>query len=63
MEYANTDVVPASGEYRCTACGDAQQFEAGDDFTICDLCGDETAGWEPLGEPETGTEVGESEAA
>lgn len=46
MEYANSEVVPESGEYRCVSCGDAQEFEADDDFTVCDSCGDENAGWE-----------------
>lgn len=46
MEFSNADAVPESGEFRCSACGAAQQFEAGDDFTICDECGDESAGWE-----------------
>lgn len=49
MEYSNTEKVATSSEYRCTGCGEAQEFEAGDDFTICDLCGDENAGWEPVG--------------
>lgn len=48
MEHSNTETVPTSSEYRCTGCGETQEFEAGDDFTICDLCGDENAGWEPL---------------
>ena len=47
MEYANTDSVPESGVYICISCGDTQEFEAGDDFAICDACGDEGAGWEP----------------
>lgn len=47
MEYANTDAVPESAAYVCTSCGETQEFEAGDDFVICDFCGDESAGWEP----------------
>lgn len=52
MEFANTDAVPTSGEYRCTSCGDLQEFEADDDFTVCDSCGAEDSGWEPLGTEE-----------
>lgn len=50
VEYANTDTVPESGEYRCTSCGDVEEFELDDDFTLCDSCGDENASWEPTGE-------------
>lgn len=46
MEYSNTDTVLEGGEYACTACGNVQEFEGGDDFSICDACGDDTAGWE-----------------
>lgn len=61
MEYANTDAVPDSGVYLCTSCGDAQEFEAGDDFVICENCGDESAGWEPRA-PEAAEEgLGEEE--
>ena len=59
MEYTNTDVVPENGEYRCTACGDVQEFEAGDDFTLCDSCGNENAGWD--GTRSKGAEEGLSE--
>ncbi len=48
MEFTNADTVPESGEYRCTSCGEPQQFEGGDDFVLCDACGDEAAGWESL---------------
>lgn len=48
MEFSNTETVPTSGEYRCTACGNTQEFEEDDDFTMCDACGDETAGWESV---------------
>jgi len=47
MEYSNSDSVPEGGSYACTSCGRVQEFEGGDDFTICDACGDDTAGWEP----------------
>lgn len=46
-EHSNTAVVPDGGTYKCTSCGNTAEFEVGDDFTICDACGDDTAGWEP----------------
>jgi hypothetical protein len=46
MEHANSDTVPEGGEYICTSCGNVQEFEEADDFSICDACGDDTAGWE-----------------
>ena len=52
MEYSNTEAVPETNEYRCTGCGDVQEFEGGDDFTLCDTCGDEAAGWEVVGSGE-----------
>lgn len=61
MEYANSDIVPEGGEYRCTSCGAAQEFEASDDFTICDDCGDEAAGWERVAKEESAEELGEEE--
>ncbi|MDP3685413.1 MAG: hypothetical protein Q8R32_01110 [bacterium] len=61
MEYANTDAVPENGVYVCTSCGDTQEFEAGDDFVICENCGDESAGWGPQ-TPEAAEEgLGEEE--
>lgn len=47
-EYAVTDVVPQTGEYLCTACGETTEFEAADDFAVCGSCGDENAGWTPV---------------
>lgn len=49
MEYSNAEVVPETNEYRCTGCGTVEVFEEGDDFTLCDACGDEAAGWEIVG--------------
>lgn len=46
MEFTNTETVPTTGDYRCTSCGEPQMFEAGDDFVVCDACGDEGAAWE-----------------
>lgn len=62
MEHTNTDLVPESGEYRCTACGEAQEFEVGDDFTLCDACGDENAGWERVISEVTEEGLGEEES-
>lgn len=64
MEFSNTDHVPASGEYRCTSCGEVQEFEADDDFSLCEACGDEGAGWEGLAEgtAEEGLEGGDEYA-
>ncbi len=53
-EYAATDVVPNTAEYLCTACGEATEFEVGDDFSTCGSCGDENAGWAPAIEEESG---------
>ena len=61
MEYANSDTVPEGGEYRCTSCGTSQEFEAGDDFAICDACGSETAGWERVVEGAAEEGQGEQE--
>lgn len=63
MEHANTDTVPESAEYRCTGCGDAQEFEGGDDFTICEMCGDEAAGWEAVPSEAASEGVEESDLA
>ena len=63
MEHTNTDLVPESGAYRCTACGGAQEFEVGDDFTLCDLCGDENAGWELVSSEAAEEGLGEGESA
>lgn len=64
MEFSNADAVPDSGEYRCTSCGAVQPFETGDDFTICDECGDESSGWESaVGAREEGLEGEEDVAA
>lgn len=52
-EYATSDVVPATGEYLCTACGESTEFEAGDDFSPCGSCGDENASWVPAIEEES----------
>jgi hypothetical protein len=61
-EYATTDVVPVTREYICTACGEATEFEAGDDFAVCGSCGDEEAGWNPLeDELEAGTPAATAE--
>lgn len=46
MEFTNAETVPTTGDYRCTSCGEPQTFEGGDDFVVCDACGDEAAGWE-----------------
>lgn len=61
MEYSNTDQVPESGVYLCTSCGDSQEFEADDDFVICDSCGDEAAGWQPQATEASEEGLGEEE--
>ena len=63
MEHTNTDLVPENGEYRCTACGSVQEFESGDDFTLCDACGDENAGWERSGSETAEEGLGEEGSA
>lgn len=60
-EYAITDVVPHTGEYLCASCGEPTEFEAADDFAVCESCEDETASWAPLIEPDETVEKGEAQ--
>ena len=45
MEYKIGDMVPKTGKYQCSACGNVQVFEKGEEFTDCDAClgGDEVS--------------------
>lgn len=63
MEHANTDSVPDSGVYQCTSCGETQEFEADDDFVICDACGEEAAGWQPVTAEVSEEGLGEEESS
>jgi RNA polymerase-binding transcription factor DksA len=48
QEFSNSEKVPRTDYYRCSTCGSEIEFEKGDDFPICDSCGDQEANWELL---------------